>query len=145
MLKSILTGLLLTILSVGIHAAGTSWWIQVLSRQSWLKISRDKRLGSLQVLCLTATVLLLLHFAEVAVWGLTYWLLLRDQFNAFEQAVYFSMVTFTSLGYGDVVISGPWRLLAGIQAIAGLLLFGWSTALLFSVVQRLWELGNSKK
>jgi len=82
----------------------------------------------LRVLCSTAAVLLSLHMLEVVVWGVTYQMLDGDGLvTTFEEAIYFSMVTFASLGYGDVVIDGPWRLLAAIQAMTGLLAFGWSS------------------
>lgn len=144
MLKSILVGALLTIATVGIHAAGTTWWIQQLHKFGQRKVSqpnaRPNRWLTPRILCSTATVLLLLHILEVTVWAAVY-LALPDlpELNDAEQAVYFSTVTFTSLGYGDIVIDGPWRLLSAIQAMTGLLIFGWSTALLFAVVQRLWN------
>ena len=99
-----------------------------------------KHLSSLRILCSTATLLLLLHILEVTVWAVAYLTIPNlDQLKSVEEAVYFSMVTYASLGYGDVVITGSWRLLSAIQAVTGLLIFGWSTALLFAVVQRLWE------
>ena len=52
-----------------------------------------------------------------------------------EQAVYFSLVTFTTLGYGDITLDAPWRILTGIEALNGVLLLGWSTALTFAVIQ----------
>jgi hypothetical protein len=53
--------------------------------------------------------------------------------------LYFSMVTFTSLGYGDVVLPpSGWRLLASFEAANGILMFGWTTALIFFVVQHLY-------
>lgn len=48
-------------------------------------------------------------------------------------------VTFTTLGYGDIVLGPEWRLLSGIEAINGIVLFGWSTAFLFAIVQRSWK------
>ena len=57
----------------------------------------------------------------------------------FETALYFSFVTFTTLGYGDITLSEGWRLLSGIEALNGLLLVGWTTALLFAIVQRGWQ------
>ena len=57
----------------------------------------------------------------------------------FEAAVYFSFVTFTTLGYGDITLSEGYRLLSGIQALNGILLVGWSTALMFAVVQKIWQ------
>ncbi len=144
MLKSCLVGLLLTIATVGIHAAGTAWWIRRLQRIGNSTSLGFGRLAGMKVLCSTATLLLLLHIVEVLVWALAYWALPGDQLNGdqlntVEETVYFSMVTFTSLGYGDVVIATSWRLLSGIQAMAGLLIFGWSTALLFLVVRKVWE------
>ena len=138
MLRSILVGIVLTSITVGFHAVGTTWWIRRLQRNE-LPGWGTHQIAGLKVLCQTAIALLLFHIIEVTVWAITYNLLPNlDQPDSFEEAVYFSMVTFTSLGYGDVVITARWRLLSGIQATAGLLIFGWSTAVLFAVVQRLW-------
>ena len=52
-----------------------------------------------------------------------------------ETALYFSMVTFTSVGYGDVVITGPWRIPASIDTANGVIIFGWTTALIFYHLQ----------
>ena len=54
-------------------------------------------------------------------------------------AFYFSMVTFTTLGYGDVVLSGSWRVLASIQAANGMIIFGWTTALIFYFIQQIYR------
>jgi hypothetical protein len=56
-------------------------------------------------------------------------------------AFYFSMVTFTSLGYGDIVLSRKWRTLAPIQAANGVIIFGWTTALIFEFIQRMYRNG----
>jgi hypothetical protein len=55
----------------------------------------------------------------------------------FEEALYFSTTSFTTIGYGDVVLDRHWRLLGAIEGANGLLLFGWSTAFMLSVIQRL--------
>jgi hypothetical protein len=62
-----------------------------------------------------------------------------DELATFEQAAYFSFVTFTTLGYGDITLSESWRLLSGIEALNGILLVGWTTAMIFTVVQRIWQ------
>jgi hypothetical protein len=60
--------------------------------------------------------------------------------SCFETAVYFSAVTFTTLGYGDIVLeAAQWRLLTGIEALNGVLLLGLSTALLLGVVHNSWK------
>lgn len=57
----------------------------------------------------------------------------------FDVALYFSAETFTSLGYGDVVPSGDMRLLAGAEALNGLLLIGWSASYAYIAMERFWN------
>ena len=54
-----------------------------------------------------------------------------------EEALYFSTVTFTTLGYGDVVLQPSWRLLASFQSVNGIIMFGWTTAVIVALVQRI--------
>jgi hypothetical protein len=78
-------------------------------------------------------VLMLGNIVQVAFWALLY--IALGAFEDFETAVYFSGVTFTSLGYGDVVLSGRMRLLAPLQAANGLMMFGITTAVFIAAVQ----------
>ncbi|GAL68454.1 Kef-type K+ transport systems predicted NAD-binding component [Jejuia pallidilutea] len=64
-------------------------------------------------------------------------------FSSFSEAWYFSLVTFTSLGYGDVTLTGHWRLLSGVEAINGIMLIGWSTAMMYSLIQQIYKSLNS--
>lgn len=148
MLNSILVGLLLAMLTIVIHAVGTTSWIWRLSHYSSTKRrSRVNRFFTqMRVLCSTAAILLGLHIVEVVIWATAYHQILGIvPPETFEEAIYFSTVTFSSLGYGDVVIVGPWRLLSAIQAMTGLLVFGWSSALLFTIVQKIWETSAAGK
>lgn len=143
MATAILLGVGLAAVTVVIHATGTTWWIARLSARPLRSEDSGDVPASrlLRVLILTAIVVLLLHIVEVIVWALVYhWLPETPALTTFDDAVYFSMVTFTTLGYGDIVLSGGPRLLAGIEAMVGILHFGWSTALMFSVVQQLLRL-----
>ncbi len=73
---------------------------------------------------------------EVLLWALAYlWL---NAIEGFEKALYFSMVTFTTLGYGEIVLSERWRLLASFEAANGILMFGWSTAIVIFAVQHIY-------
>ena len=54
------------------------------------------------------------------------------------KAMYFSVVTFTTLGYGDITLPDEWGLLASFQAALGLFIFGWSTAIVIGAVQRIY-------
>ncbi|MEM9659316.1 MAG: potassium channel family protein, partial [Planctomycetota bacterium] len=63
-----------------------------------------------------------------------------EEFKELQTALYFSAATYTTLGYGDIVIEDEmWRLLAGLEAVNGMLLVGWSTAMLYFIVQRIWH------
>lgn len=79
-------------------------------------------------------VLMVGNIVQVAFWALLYRVL--GAFEDFETAMYFSGVTFTSLGYGDVVLGGRIRLLGPLQAANGLMMFGITTALFFSAIQQ---------
>lgn len=139
MLGNILLGSALTALTVSMHAVATAWWIGYLKRIERRVSGEHHPILPFRLLCSTALFLLLLHIAEIVPWAATYRLLPGiESLRTFEESAYFATVTFTSLGYGDIVIQGPWRFLSAIQSMNGLLVFGWSTALLFAVVQRIW-------
>ena len=70
---------------------------------------------------------------EVWIWAILY--LVLGAFATLEKAVYFSTVTFTTLGFGDITLDEEWRLLSSFEAANGLLMFGWTTALVFAAVQ----------
>ena len=81
--------------------------------------------------------LFLLHLLEISIWGLFY--LWRGYLPNAEAALYFSGVTYTSLGYGDVVLAKPWRLLAPIEGLVGIIMVGFSTGYFFVVVSRIHQ------
>jgi hypothetical protein len=141
MRPSILLGLLLVAICVAIHSLGTSAWILYLRRM--MRQGPIGPIGMQVVLCLTAVLLLFMHVIQVLVWAIAYLHLKHvAEITSLGDAVYFSIVTFTTLGFGDITITGPWRLLSGIEAMNGILLFGWSAALLFAVVQQLSRAGR---
>jgi len=74
---------------------------------------------------------------EIAVWAVLFEAC--GEFTGFAPALYHSAVNYTSLGYGDVVMSASWKLLGPLEAADGLLMFGFSTAMIFAVMQRLFR------
>jgi hypothetical protein len=82
--------------------------------------------------------LMLIHAIEVWLYAGCY--LVLGALPDLETAVYFSTTSFTTIGYGDVVLDRRWRLVGSIEGANGLLLFGWSTAFLFSVISRMRSL-----
>ena len=85
----------------------------------------------------TAGWLILLHLIEISLWALVYvW---RQAMPDVHAAFYFSAVTYTTTGYGDLVLPETWRLVGGIEALTGILMCGWSTGFFFAVVNRMYR------
>jgi hypothetical protein len=139
MLRLSLIGSALIAITVVIHAVGTTAWVRHLSGKYTVGSLGESRRATL-VLVNTALIGFALHTIEIVVWAGAYQLLMPvHELGTFEEAVYFSFVTFTTLGYGDITLSEGWRLLSGIEALNGILLIGWTTAMIFSVVQNIWR------
>ena len=81
-------------------------------------------------------VLFITHVIEAATWGLFLWR--KGLMPTFTESVYFSATSITALGYGDVILPSPWRMLGPLVAISGTLMYGCSTAFLFLVLQKVW-------
>ena len=80
---------------------------------------------------------ILLHLLEIAVWALFYrW---KCEMPDFQTAAYFSAVTYTTTGYGDVVLPEEWRLVGAVEAITGILMCGWSTGFFYAAVSRMQQ------
>lgn len=140
MFKYALIGTALLAVTVVIHAIGTLVLVRLLAPHSAALNRKPGWAKVLQVLIGTVMLLLFLHLLEILVWAGAYLKLgLGGDLGSFEEAVYFSFVTYTTLGYGDITLSGPWRIMSGIEALNGVLLAGWSTAALFAVVQKILQ------
>ncbi|MEM6453555.1 MAG: potassium channel family protein [Acidobacteriota bacterium] len=142
MIFAILLGITTVSATVLVHAAGTTWWLRHLRNLPHRGHGQHKT--ALRVLVETALFLIALHVVEVLIWATAYAVVKPAGLASLEDAVYFSFTTFTTLGYGDVVIRDHWKLLTGIESLNGVLLIGWSTALLFAVIEGVWEgIGDS--
>jgi hypothetical protein len=84
---------------------------------------------------MVVAILVVIMFAA-GLWASTY--LVVGAISGLEEAAYFSMVTYTTLGYGDLTLEPPWRLLASFQAANGTIMFGWTTAVIVAAVQRMY-------
>ena len=141
-MKFAVIGALLIATTVALHGFVTVAWVRMLADRFEDRTGHWRSRRLLIVWTTTVIVLVLLHSAEITLWAVAYHHLLPPgQLQTFEGALYFSFVTFTTLGYGDITLGEGWRLLSGIEALNGLLLVGWTTALLFAIVQRSWKQG----
>lgn len=97
--------------------------------------TQTERMRQALVILLAVFGVFALHTVQIWSYASVYYLL--DEIPTFEKALYFSTVTFASLGYGDIVLSQKWRMVSAIEAANGVILFGWSTAFLLTVTGRL--------
>jgi len=81
--------------------------------------------------------IVLLHLIQIGLWASVFWQ--AGELPTLETAVYLSFATYTTIGFGDVVLGPGWRVLTGVEGLTGLLLVGWSTAFAFAVVNRMYE------
>ncbi len=119
---------------VAVHAMGLMSCLRWLDRSRALEDTRFWHATG--VLIRTAAWLVGMHLVEIALWASLYHVgrALPDAHVAF----YFSSVTYTTVGYGDVVLPREWRLVGGVEALTGILMCGWSTAFFFMVVSRMY-------
>jgi len=119
---------------VSIHAGGLAWALR------WIRRAQDtplRFLPDLRLFIRVAIWIVILHFVEIIAWALFFtW---RGALPDFPTAVYFSAVTYTTTGYGDVVLPERWRLSSAVEALTGILMCGWSTAFFFAIVSRINE------
>ena len=134
MIVQILLGGFLIILSSVIAGLGFTLLEAALRRgQGWL--ARPPHWAKMLILlCSTVAWVMAIAVAAIWLWALAFlWL---EVFATLEASVYFSIVSFTTLGFGDVLLPQDWRLLAGIIALNGLLMIGLQTAMLIEVLRK---------
>jgi hypothetical protein len=110
----------------------------LLEANIWLAGNYGHQTAGKGIVLASFFVLFITHFIEAAAWGLFLWR--KGLIPTFTEGVYFSATSITGLGYGDVVLGPPWRMLGPLVSISGILMFGCSTAFLFLILQRMWVL-----
>ena len=136
MWSQIFLGCFLVLVTTVVHGVATAIVLTVLKKTGHLlhlkrtsQWQRSVMAGALVVSLFLVSVL------DAVMWCYAY--LSVGAIAQLEEALYFSMVTFTTLGYGDVTLSSDWRLLASFEAANGVIVLGWSTALVAAFIQRL--------
>lgn len=137
MLTVLTTAAAIVALSLMIHVAG------ILMMGEWILRWRghlERTASTKHFVQLIVTVfggLLFLHLIQTSLWAVFYYM--QNLFSDFETSLYFSMVSFTTIGYGDVLLPRRWRLLGVIEGFSGVLLCGVSTAFIFAVVNAMFQ------
>lgn len=132
MLSKLIYAWSLLALCVGIHAFGLTLPLRWLRGKPSL-IGGDLLHGTWRLI-LVAGWVMLLHLLEISLWAFFYsW---KGCLPDLDSAYYFSAVTYTTTGYGDLVLPQQWRMLGAAEALTGILMCGWSTGFFFAVVTR---------
>lgn len=133
----ILIACVLVAVTVAVHAAGLAVLLRSLIRSHALPAARFWPITWL--LIRVAWCLILIHLFEIMVWAMFYFW--QDCLPDAESAFYFAGVTYTTVGYGDLVLPKPWRMLGPVEGLTGILMCGLSTGLFFAVVSRVFGTG----
>lgn len=121
--------------TIFIHALALGATVNFFRRESRLGRTGMNHLVDFVIVVLVMSFAFVAHIVEVAIWA---WLfILCGEFQEFGAAYYHSAVNYTTLGYGDVIMSPVWKLLGPLEAADGSLMFGVSTAMVFTVILRL--------
>jgi Ion channel len=128
-------GSIATLITILIHALAMGASVNLFRRER-----RLGRVGSglwidIAIFILAISFAFVAHLTEIALWAALF--MLCGEFKFFEIAYYHSAVNYTTLGYGDLIMSPSWKLLGPLEAADGALMFGVSTAMIFAVAQRL--------
>ena len=132
MFRQFLVGTAASACNITIHALVMVTLLQIARRSGSIAASRPS-LRLIAVMIATVSILMASHASEVIVWSLVY--AVTEAAPPATDLTYFSFVTYTTLG-GDVVLLEHWRFLAPLTAMNGVLLFGWSTAVIFEIMRR---------
>jgi len=132
MMRQYLVGAAASVCNIAIHAFVMAVVIRVTRIADELATSHQT-LRLIAVMIAAVTVLMIAHFAEVLVWSLIY--VITSVAPAGTDLIYFAFVNYTTLGYGDVTPVERWHLLGPMTAMSGVLMFGWSTAVIFEVLR----------
>jgi hypothetical protein len=136
MVIQFLVGCIVSVISIMIHALVTVGAVGI-ARFAGLRHTERPRLHLMLVMVGTATALMVAHTLEVFVWALAYAVV--GAAPAGSDLLYFAFVNYTTLGYGDITPVREWRLIGPLTAMNGVLLFGWSAAILFEVLRKTLE------
>jgi hypothetical protein len=121
--------------TIFIHALALGATVNFFRRETRLGRAGMRYLIDFAIVVLVMSFAFVAHVIEVAVWALLF--MICEEFQTFAAAYYHSAVNYSTLGYGDVIMSPSWKLLGPLGAADGSLMFGVSTAMIFAVILRL--------
>jgi Ion channel len=134
-LLPLVIGTAMTLVTIFIHALALITIVHFVRRERRLGYAGAHFWNDVTIVAAVTSIALAAHLIEMAAWALAF--VRCGEFRDFAAAFYSSAENYTTLGYGDVVMSARWRLLGPLEAADGMLMFGVTTAMIFAVIQRL--------
>jgi hypothetical protein len=136
MTPQIALGCLLVLVTTAVHGVCTLLALGVLRKvHHWLHWQHASIIRGTLLVSSLVLLLFLASLLESSIWAYVY--VAVGAIDDLESALYFSTVTFTTLGYGDFTLGADWRLLSTFEAANGTVMFGWSTSLVVAFIQRI--------
>lgn len=135
MIYLITSGLGLVALTVLVHILCLALLVKWTSRSPGHSVDASSFGSTFWLVVRVVWAILLSHIVQICLWAMFYYV--NGSFPSVESSLYFSGVTYTTIGYGDVVIASPWRILATTQGLVGILMCSLSAAFFFSLMSRL--------
>jgi len=135
MLMNLMIGLPIMLLCLALQATFTFWSVRFHMRQAGPALPGSGLFANVRPLLIVMIAMMLGNFIQIMIWGVLF--ICLGEFSELYEAVYHSAVNFTSLGYGDVVMSARWKLLGPLEAANGVLMFGMTAAALTAILQQL--------
>jgi hypothetical protein len=120
----------MVVVTVMVHLIGLGVLMRMLRGRRWIRIYEHLR--PITLLVGASIGIFAIHTIEIWLYALLYLLLGAE--TSFEQSLYFSTVTYSTIGYGDVLVAKSWRILGAIEGATGIIMLGWSTAFLVSLL-----------
>jgi len=130
-------GLITVVCTIFVHVLPLSTTVSISRRQKRLGQAGLSFWGDFAIVALIILLSLVAHLIEIALWAVVF--VICGEFHDFGTAYYHSAVNYTTLGYGDLIMSPKWRLLGPLEAADGILMFGVSTAMIFTLILRLTQ------
>lgn len=122
------------VITIGIHALALNSIVHFLRHERKIGFTGQQFIKDLAIVIIVILIALVAHLIEISVWACV--LEACGEFVDLSAAFYHSATNYTTLGYGDVVMSKSWKLLGPLEATDGMLMFGISTAMVFAIIQR---------
>jgi Ion channel len=137
MLLPLVVGLITFVCTVFVHVLPLGTTVTIVRREKRLGLEGVSFWSDFATVALIILLALVAHLIEIALWAVVF--MICGEFHEFDTAYYHSAVNYTTLGYGDLLMSPKWRLLGPLEGANGILMFGVSTAMIFTLILRLTQ------